>query len=45
MYLHTIYGAVWVSDQPPYYRDWRGRQAYRFLYAPSRERQSPQTAG
>jgi hypothetical protein len=41
MIVQTTYGPVWVSDQAPYYRDWAGRQAYKYLYA---GRKRPQAA-
>ena len=31
MYVKTTYGTVWVSETAPYYRNWQGRAAYRFL--------------
>jgi hypothetical protein len=33
MYIRTSYGPVWVNREPPYYRDWRGRQAYKYRIA------------
>ena len=29
-------GLVWVSAQPPYFKDWRGKLAYKALYAGTR---------
>lgn len=39
MNMRTNYGLVWVSDDPPYFRDWQGRQFYKFHIADPRRRQ------
>jgi hypothetical protein len=31
MYIRTTYGPVWVSESAPYYRNWQGKMAYRYL--------------
>jgi hypothetical protein len=41
MYIRTSHGPVWVSDEAPYFRDWQGRQLYKFHIA---EPRSPQRA-
>lgn len=32
----TADGLVWVSAQPPHFKDWRGKLAYKALYAGTR---------
>lgn len=41
MYLRTLDGLVWVSETAPYWKDWRGRQAYRYLIAARRAQAAP----
>ena len=36
MQLPTAYGLSWVSEHPPYFREWRGKQLYRALLVGSR---------
>ena len=36
MHLPTAYGLTWVSEHPPYFREWRGKQLYQALFAGSR---------
>lgn len=31
-------GQVWVSEQAPHWKDWRGKQAYKFYAAQQRAR-------
>lgn len=38
MYLRTLDGPVWVSETAPYWKDWRGRQAYKYLVAARKAR-------
>lgn len=33
MYLQTEFGRVWVSAEAPYWKDFHGRQAYKYLFA------------
>jgi hypothetical protein len=40
MIINTSYGPVWVSEEAPYYRDFLGRQAYKFLYAGKRRKRA-----
>jgi len=41
MYMRTSYGLVWVSEEPPYFHDWQGRQLYKFHVAEPSRRQRP----
>jgi hypothetical protein len=36
MFVPTSYGPVFVSDQAPYFKDWLGRQAYKYRVAQAR---------
>lgn len=40
MYINTSNGRIWVSDDAPYYRNWLGRQAYKYRHAQARRRQA-----
>lgn len=33
MYVKTKVRFVWVSDEAPHWKDWYGRQAYRYIIA------------
>lgn len=37
MYQQTGYSQVWVSPDGERWRDWKGRQAYRYRYAGPRK--------
>jgi len=36
MYVQTLDGTFWVSETAPYWKDWRGRQAYKYMVAARR---------
>ena len=36
MIVETSYGPVWVSENPPYFRDYRGRHLYKQRFAGKR---------
>jgi hypothetical protein len=38
MYRFTPHGQVWVSKDGVRWHDWRGRQAYKYLYGAPRAR-------